>query len=108
MLKKILYIVLDGLGDRPHPVLANKTPLEAAIIPNMNRLAEAGQQGLAYTVYSEYSVWAVWGHITYFFFFLLGFWGLKILLVIFSRFSRNPSWPKGLPTRACFLKSFIS
>ena len=49
-MKKILYIVLDGLGDRPHPALENKTPLEAANIPNMNRLAEAGQQGLVYTV----------------------------------------------------------
>jgi 2,3-bisphosphoglycerate-independent phosphoglycerate mutase len=49
-MKKILYIVLDGLGDRPHPHLGGKTPLEAANIPYMNHLAEEGQTGLVYTV----------------------------------------------------------
>ncbi|MCM8778508.1 MAG: alkaline phosphatase family protein [Candidatus Omnitrophica bacterium] len=50
MMKKIIYIVLDGLGDRPHPNFGNKTPLEAAIIPHLNYLAENGQVGLVYTV----------------------------------------------------------
>ncbi len=49
-MKKILYIVLDGLGDRPHPAFGNRTPLEAADIPQMNRLAKEGQTGLVYTV----------------------------------------------------------
>lgn len=47
---KILYIVLDGLGDRPCPELNGKTPLEAAETPNLDSLAKAGQQGLIYTV----------------------------------------------------------
>lgn len=49
-MKKILYIVLDGLGDRPHPKLNNMTPLEAASTPNMDGLACEGQTGLVYTV----------------------------------------------------------
>ncbi|MFA5145614.1 MAG: alkaline phosphatase family protein [Candidatus Omnitrophota bacterium] len=38
-MKKILYIVLDGLGD-----------LEAAFTPNMDRLAQKGRTGLVYPV----------------------------------------------------------
>ena len=49
-MKKILYIVLDGMGDRPIPELGDKTPLEAADTPNMDKLAESGKQGLMYTV----------------------------------------------------------
>ncbi|HPC78288.1 MAG TPA: hypothetical protein PK811_08160, partial [bacterium] len=36
---KLLYIVLDGLGDRPCRDLNGKTPLEAAETPNMDKLA---------------------------------------------------------------------
>ncbi len=49
-MKKILYIILDGVGDRPIPELGNKTPLEAANTPNMDALAKKGKQGLMYTV----------------------------------------------------------
>lgn len=49
-MKKLLYIILDGLGDRPIKELANKTPLEAARTPNIDRLAEVGKQGIVYTV----------------------------------------------------------
>ena len=42
-MKKILYVVLDGLGDRPIKELGNKTPLEAALTPNMDKLAQMGQ-----------------------------------------------------------------
>jgi 2,3-bisphosphoglycerate-independent phosphoglycerate mutase len=44
--KKILYVVLDGLGDRPVPELGNRTPLEAADTPNLDRLAQRGETGL--------------------------------------------------------------
>jgi 2,3-bisphosphoglycerate-independent phosphoglycerate mutase len=47
---RILYVVLDGLGDRPVPALADRTPLEAAATPHLDRLAAAGQQGLVTTV----------------------------------------------------------
>jgi 2,3-bisphosphoglycerate-independent phosphoglycerate mutase len=49
-MKKILYVVLDGVGDRPIPVLNDQTTLQAASIPNMDQLARAGQTGLMYTV----------------------------------------------------------
>ena len=49
-MKKIVYVVLDGLGDRPHPDLGNKTALEAAVTPHLDNLAKQGQCGLMYTV----------------------------------------------------------
>ncbi|RJP23912.1 MAG: 2,3-bisphosphoglycerate-independent phosphoglycerate mutase [Candidatus Abyssobacteria bacterium SURF_5] len=49
-MKKILYIVLDGLGDRPTPSLGDRTPLEAAETPEMDRLARRGENGVMYTV----------------------------------------------------------
>jgi len=49
-MKKILYIVLDGLGDLPHPDLGGLTPLEAAATPNLDRLAAQGRQGTVITV----------------------------------------------------------
>ncbi|MDD5568638.1 MAG: alkaline phosphatase family protein [Candidatus Omnitrophica bacterium] len=47
-MKKIVYIVLDGLGDLPLKQLKDKTPLEAALTPNMDRLAQKGKTGIAY------------------------------------------------------------
>lgn len=47
---KFLYIVLDGLGDRPCQELDGKTPLEAADTPNMDRLARLGKTGIVDTV----------------------------------------------------------
>jgi len=49
-MKKLLYIVLDGLGDRPIKDLGNKTPLEAANKPNMDKLALKSNMGFVYTV----------------------------------------------------------
>ena len=49
-MKKILYVVLDGLGDRPNPKLGGKTPLEAADTPFMDELAQKGETGLMDTI----------------------------------------------------------
>ncbi len=49
-MKKIFYVVLDGLGDRPGPELDGKTPLEAASTPHLDQLAMVGQQGTVITV----------------------------------------------------------
>ena len=49
-MKKILYIVLDGLGDLPTPEINNKTPLEVANTPNMDMLAKTSRMGFVYTV----------------------------------------------------------
>jgi 2,3-bisphosphoglycerate-independent phosphoglycerate mutase len=46
MSKKIILIVIDGLGDEPIPQLGNKTPLEAAKTPNFDFLAKNGICGL--------------------------------------------------------------
>jgi 2,3-bisphosphoglycerate-independent phosphoglycerate mutase len=48
-MKKILYIILDGLADSPIPLLGDKTPLEAALTPNLDRLAQRGTTGLVRT-----------------------------------------------------------
>ena len=47
---KLLYIVIDGMGDLPIKELANKTPLEAAKTTNMDSLAKKGKTGLMYSV----------------------------------------------------------
>jgi 2,3-bisphosphoglycerate-independent phosphoglycerate mutase len=48
--KKILYVVLDGLGDRPNAALGGKTPLEAADTPFLDELAQKGETGLMDTI----------------------------------------------------------
>ncbi|KKR27432.1 MAG: putative 2,3-bisphosphoglycerate-independent phosphoglycerate mutase 1, partial [candidate division CPR2 bacterium GW2011_GWD2_39_7] len=44
--KKILFVILDGLGDRPIKNLEGKTPLEAARTPNMDFFAQNGICGV--------------------------------------------------------------
>jgi len=47
---KLIYVVIDGMGDLPIEELGNKTPLEAADTPNMDFLAKTGKTGIMYTV----------------------------------------------------------
>ena len=47
---KIVYVLLDGVGDLPHPDLDGKTPLEAAVTTNMDRLAKNGVMGQVISV----------------------------------------------------------
>jgi len=47
---KIIYVLLDGVGDLPHPDLAGKTPLEAATTRNMDALAKNGIMGQVISV----------------------------------------------------------
>ena len=49
-LKKIVYVILDGLGDDPLDPLGGRTPLEAANTPNLDRLARDGRNGYVTTV----------------------------------------------------------
>lgn len=44
--RTILWLILDGMADRPAPVLDNQTPLEAATTPNLDHLADSGVNGL--------------------------------------------------------------
>ncbi len=43
---RCILLLLDGLGDRSHPVLGGKTPLQAAHTPNLDKIATAGMNGL--------------------------------------------------------------
>ncbi len=47
---KLIFVVIDGMGDLPIQELGNKTPLEAAQTPNMDALAKNGKTGLMYSV----------------------------------------------------------
>ena len=66
--RKILYVILDGLGDDPHPNLDGKTPLEAAHTPHLDSLAKKGRSGTVVTVgegiapESDIAVFAILGY----------------------------------------------
>ncbi|GHV08614.1 phosphoglycerate mutase [Clostridia bacterium] len=47
---KYLIIIGDGMADNPIPALDNRTALQAAHIPTMDRLAQQGRLGLVKTV----------------------------------------------------------
>jgi 2,3-bisphosphoglycerate-independent phosphoglycerate mutase len=47
---KIVYVLLDGIGDLPHPALNELTPLEAAYTPNLDSLARKGAMGKVISV----------------------------------------------------------
>jgi len=67
-MKKVVYVVLDGLGDDPLPQLGDRTPLEAAYTPNLDALASRGRNGTVYTVgkgiapESDIAVFAILGY----------------------------------------------
>lgn len=50
MLKKVILVILDGLGDRPVKEFGGLTPLEAAKTPNMDRFAKDSECGVMYTL----------------------------------------------------------
>ncbi len=41
----MVYVLLDGVGDLPHPDLKGKTPLDSAVTPNLDTLAKNGAMG---------------------------------------------------------------
>ncbi|HNS82878.1 MAG TPA: 2,3-bisphosphoglycerate-independent phosphoglycerate mutase [Methanolinea sp.] len=47
---KILLLVLDGISDRPCPELGNRTPLQAALTPVLDRMARDGICGIMDTI----------------------------------------------------------
>ena len=67
-MNQLLYVCLDGLGDDPIPSLGDRTPLEAARTPVLDRLARKGAQGIVYTVgedvapESDIAVFAILGY----------------------------------------------
>lgn len=49
-MRRLLYVILDGLGDEPHPDLDGLTPLQAARTPNLDAVAQRGRSGIVTTV----------------------------------------------------------
>lgn len=47
---KGIFVIVDGMGDLPNRQLREKTPLEAAEMPNANFLASRGELGYMYSV----------------------------------------------------------
>jgi len=47
---KLIYVIIDGMGDLPIEELGDRTSLEAAETPNMDMLAKRGRTGMMYTV----------------------------------------------------------
>lgn len=47
---RMVYVLLDGVGDLPHPDLGGRTPLESARTPNLDGLARAGAAGSVVSV----------------------------------------------------------
>ncbi|RNJ80336.1 MAG: 2,3-bisphosphoglycerate-independent phosphoglycerate mutase [Nitrosopumilus sp. B06] len=46
----MIYVLLDGVGDLPHPDLGGRTPLEAAGTPALDRMALNGSSGQVISV----------------------------------------------------------
>ncbi|MEE8422177.1 MAG: phosphoglycerate mutase [Dehalococcoidia bacterium] len=53
---RLLLIIFDGLGDRPAPELDGRTPLEAAVTPNLDRFAAEGISGLLHAKSPGYAL----------------------------------------------------
>ena len=49
-MKRLCYVILDGLGDDPLDALGGRTPLETARTPQLDHLAAAGRNGYVTTV----------------------------------------------------------
>lgn len=47
---KGILVIVDGMGDLPCKILGDKTPLEAASMPNLDFLAARGEMGYMYSV----------------------------------------------------------
>ena len=67
-MKRILYVILDGLGDDALDPLGGRTPLEVARTPHLDRLAATGRNGYVTTVgegiapQSDIAVFAILGY----------------------------------------------
>jgi len=65
-MQKILFIILDGLGDRPVKGLGDKTPLEAAGAINFDYLARGGVCGMLNPILSGIYPTSEQGHLSIF------------------------------------------
>ncbi|MGO4695978.1 2,3-bisphosphoglycerate-independent phosphoglycerate mutase [Paenibacillus sp. 2TAB26] len=66
MNRKVILAIADGIGDLPHPLLENKTPLEYADTPNLDRLASTGVTGIMDLISPGIPVGTDMGHLILF------------------------------------------
>lgn len=66
MVKRVLMVIFDGLGDRPIKELGYRTPLEAARTPNLDRLAKEGECGMMHTLGRGHTPGSDTAHLTLF------------------------------------------
>lgn len=65
---KALLVILDGMADRSQRVLGGKTPLQAALTPNLDSMAAAGACGHMYPIgpgictTSDHAHWRILGY----------------------------------------------
>lgn len=64
--KKAILLISDGLGDRPVKELGNKTPLEYAKTPTLDKLVENGMAGLIHPYKAGTRCGTDWGHLSLF------------------------------------------
>lgn len=64
--RKAILLISDGLGDRPVSELGEKTPLEYAKTPTIDRLVEGGMAGLVHPYRPGTRCGTDWGHLCLF------------------------------------------
>ncbi|WP_284645538.1 2,3-bisphosphoglycerate-independent phosphoglycerate mutase [Paenibacillus silviterrae] len=64
--RKVILAIADGVGDRPHYAINNKTPLELAHTPNIDRLARNGITGIMDLISPGIPVGTDMGHLILF------------------------------------------
>ncbi|USK57384.1 2,3-bisphosphoglycerate-independent phosphoglycerate mutase [Cytobacillus solani] len=64
--RKVIMAIADGLGDRPHTLLGDKTPLEYARTPNLDHLASEGITGMMDLIAPGIPVGTDMGHLILF------------------------------------------
>ncbi|MEC0227861.1 2,3-bisphosphoglycerate-independent phosphoglycerate mutase [Paenibacillus alba] len=64
--RKVILAIADGVGDRPHPLLNQETPLEYAQTPNLDYLATRGITGMMNLIRPGIPVGTDMGHLILF------------------------------------------
>lgn len=64
--KQVVFVIMDGLGDRPSRELQSLTPLEAAATPVLDKMAASGVTGLAYPAGLGFTPGSDVGHLALF------------------------------------------